>query len=72
MALKTQSDDMTDAADLLKGKEEIWELKMQNSILRERWESLQRETASLKAVKSWHKGVLFSTKAATVSKHFFR
>lgn len=41
---------MTGSADLLKAKEEIWELKMQNIIVTERWERLQRETASLKTV----------------------
>lgn len=41
---------MTGSADLLKAKEEIWELKMQNIIVIERWERLQRETASLKTV----------------------
>lgn len=41
---------MTGSADLLTAKEEIWELKMQNIIVTERWECLQRETASLKTV----------------------
>lgn len=42
-------------------------LKRQNSIVTERWERQQRETASLKTVKSWHKGVVFLPRQQAVS-----
>lgn len=50
---------MTDCVKLLKAWEEVLELKRQKDIVTESWQSQQRETANLKTVKSWHKGVVF-------------